>query len=69
MKEKVDLSGVECDFNIIDKTEHDITNRGITSSMSQDDKFRQYMNIKEIPEDKIEMYLQVAKEIIEEVEN
>lgn len=68
MKEKVDLSGIECDFNIIDKTEYDITDRGITSSMSQNDKFRQYMNIKKLPEDKIEIYLQVAKEIVDEIE-
>jgi DNA repair exonuclease SbcCD nuclease subunit len=68
MKELVDLSDLKDEFNIVDKTEHDITDRGITSSMSLDDKLRKYLEIKEIPDDKKELYLQLAKEIINEVE-
>ena len=69
MKEPVDLTSVSGEFNIVDKTERDITDRGITSSMSQDDKFRKYMDIKQIPEDNRERYLQIAKEILDEVED
>jgi len=69
MKESVDLSSVKGEFNVVDKTEVDITDRGITSSMSQDDKCRKYLDIKQIPEDKREAYLQLAKDIIDEVES
>ncbi len=69
MKEPVDLTSVSGEFNIVDKTERDITDRGITSSMSQDDKFKKYMDIKQIPEDKRERYLQISKEILDEVED
>lgn len=68
MKEAVDLSSVKGEFHVVDKTETDITDRGITSSMSQDDKCRKYLDIKQIPEDKIEAYFRMAKEIIDEVE-
>lgn len=68
MKEKVDLSSVKGEFNIIDKTEVDITNRGITSSMSMDDKFIKYMSIKNISETEQARYLQIVKSIIDEAE-
>ena len=64
MKEPVDLSTIKGNFNIIDKTEQDITNRGITSSMSQDDKLKKYLEIKQVPDNKRVTYLQVAKKII-----
>jgi len=69
MKEAVDLTSVKGEFRVVDKTETDITDRGITSSMSQEDKCRKYLDIKQIPEDKREAYLQLAKEIIDEVES
>jgi len=68
MKEAVDLTSVKGEFHVVDKTETDITDRGITSSMSQDDKCRKYLDIKQIPEDKRELYFKLAKEIIDEVE-
>ena len=49
MKEKVDLTSVKDQFNIVDKTETDITDRGITSTMSQEDRINRYIEIKEIP--------------------
>ena len=66
MKEAVDITDIKGEFNIVDKTEQDITDRGITSSMSLDDKLRKYMEIREVPEDKREQYFQIAQEIINE---
>jgi len=68
MKEKVDLSSVKGEFNIIDKTERDITERGISSSMSNDEIHRRYLEIREIPEDQIEEHLNVARQIVESCE-
>lgn len=65
MKEAVDLTSVKGEFNVVDKTEQDITDRGITSSMSQRDKFLKYLEIKDIPKDQTERYLQTAVEIME----
>lgn len=67
MKEKIDISSLKIpeDVNIVDKTEKDITNRGITSSMTHDDKLKRYIEIKEISKEKIESYFVVAKEIID----
>ena len=53
---------------IVDKSEVDITNRGITSSMSEDDKLKRFMEIKEIPSDKTERYLNAGLEIINSCE-
>ena len=56
------------DFRIIDKTERDITNRGINSSMSMEDKLKQYLSIRDIPEDEHKEYLKVGLEIVQECE-
>jgi DNA repair exonuclease SbcCD nuclease subunit len=66
MKENVDLSSISGEFNIIDKTDRDITDRGITSNMSTQDKLKKYLEIKEIPEDKHEAYINMALNIIRE---
>lgn len=68
MKEKVDIDGIKHNFNIIDKTEQDITDRGITSSMSQEDKVKKYLEIKKIPENKIDEYAKVAFELMQSEE-
>jgi len=68
MREKVDLTGFKGEFNVVDKTEADITDRGITSSMSQEDKIKKYLEIKEIPEDQIELYMKEAFDIIQSCE-
>lgn len=68
MTETVDVSDVKDEFNIIDRTEVDITNRGITSSMSQQDRFKRFIEIKEIPDEKRDAYLKAALEIIDECE-
>jgi len=65
MEETLDTSGMD-DFIVIDRREKDITNRGITTSMSMEDKLRRFLEIKEIPEDDIDEYLKVANTIIDE---
>ena len=68
MKEKVDLTQFKNNFNVVDKTETDITDRGITSSMSQEDRIRRYLEIKEIPQDILEEYAVEAFDIIQNCE-
>lgn len=63
MKEMVDLSEIKDEFNVIDKTDKDITDRGITSNMSMEDKLKKYLEIREIPESQYEMYMSIAMEI------
>ncbi len=66
-RETVDL-GIENDFMVIDKVERDITNRGITSVMSQSDKFKKFLEIKEISEVDQEIYLRKALELVDRCE-
>jgi len=68
MKEKVDLSKMKHDFNIVDKTETDITDRGITSTMSQKDRLERYVEIKEVPESIRSEFVDEALDIIESCE-
>jgi len=68
MREKVDLTEFKGEFNVVDKTDADITDRGITSSMSQADKIKKYLEIKEIPEDQHDLYAKVAFDIIQSCE-
>lgn len=65
LKENVDTSEIKNDFQIVDKTEKDITNRGIDSSMSFHEKMRNYLKIKEIPEELHEKYLKVGVELVQ----
>lgn len=57
------------EFHIVDKTEKDITNRGISTSMSTKDKLLEYLKIKGIPEEEHEEYLATAVNIIEGATN
>lgn len=68
MKEKVDLTSVKGEFNVVDKTERDVTDRGISSSMSQDDIFRRYLHIKGIPDDQMNDYFNAARNLINSCE-
>jgi DNA repair exonuclease SbcCD nuclease subunit len=61
-KESIDISKVK-DFVVVDKSDKDITNRGITKSMSDDDVHMKYLEIREIPESDYSLYMDVAKEI------
>jgi len=61
----VDVEHLAEEFLIIDKAEKDITDRGIESSMSLDEKFSKYLVIKGIkPEDQLK-YLEVGLSIVE----
>ena len=62
--ETMDL-GIENDFMVVDKIDRDITNRGITSSMSQDDKFKKFLEIKEIAEDDHVQYMRKARQLVD----
>ena len=62
--EKLDTSKLESDFVVVDKTDRDITNRGIDSSMTMDEKMKKFLEIKEIPEDQIDEYMKYGKECI-----
>jgi DNA repair exonuclease SbcCD nuclease subunit len=68
LKERVDLGPLEVDVRVVDKTEVDITDRGITSSMSDVDIHRKYMEIKKVPQREQDDYLHAALEIIHDCE-
>ena len=56
------------EYSVIDKTDKDITNRGITSAMSEKDRLKRFLEIKEILADKTESYLNAGIEIINSCE-
>lgn len=66
--EKLKLTEDMKNINIVENVEEDITNRGITSGMDEVEKLRKYLEIKEIPEDQHEAYLNTAKRIIDATE-
>jgi DNA repair exonuclease SbcCD nuclease subunit len=63
-----DTSKFEKGFNIVDKTIRDITNRGISTNMSLEDKLKAYLDIKEIPKEYHENYIKEAINIIDKIE-
>ena len=67
-KEKVDLDEIAQDFHIVDKTEVDITDRGITSSMSNEDKLRRYLEIQDIDKEDLKEYEAEGFDIIQNQE-
>lgn len=64
--ESMDTMDLEKDFIVVDKTERDITNRGIDSTMTLQDKIEKFLEIKEVPKEHQEEYTKVAMEIIED---
>jgi len=65
--EKVDSVDLKDDieFRVIDKTRFDnVTNRGITTSMTTDERLKKYLEIKQISKDKASKYLSVGLNII-----
>ena len=63
----IQYQNIKKDLRIINKVDHDITNRGITSSMSMDEKILKYLQIKEISKDKIDRYKKAGLEIISSI--
>jgi DNA repair exonuclease SbcCD nuclease subunit len=66
-KEAVDIDDINKEFMVVDKVEKDITNRGLSSTMSMRDKLMRYLEVNEIPEDKRDIYLQEALDIVNSV--
>lgn len=64
--EEFDSSDIEKEFRVIDKSEKDITNRGINSTMSNEEKIEKYLKIKNIPENKMNFYKQIGMKIIQD---
>jgi len=58
------VDDIKNEFNIVDKTIRDITNRGLTTGMSTEEKLKKYLEIKEISEDQLNDYLSIGFEII-----
>jgi len=64
--ESIDTLALEKDFIVVDRTEKDITNRGVNTSMSMDDKLQSFLDIKQIPKELRSAYIIGAKEIIDD---
>jgi len=60
----IDTSSIPENVRIVNKVDIDITNRGISLDMSESERLEAYLNIKEIPDNKKEDYLSIAKYII-----
>ncbi len=65
--EKINLGDEAKDFHVIDKVDVDITNRGMNTSMTDEEKLNRYMDIKEVSDDKREMLLNTGIELLDEV--
>lgn len=65
-EEKFDTDDIEDEFVIVDRTERDITNRGIDTSMSEVEILEKYMAIKEIKETEQGKYKDIAIDVISE---
>ena len=63
-----DIDDISKEFTIVDKVEKDITNRGIDSSMTQEDIFQKYLKIKEIKPEDSEQYLKIIMNIVNSCE-
>lgn len=63
--EKISNDEDMTDINIVENVEVDITNRGITSGMGEEERMLKYEEIKEIPENEREAYLATGKMIID----
>lgn len=66
-KEVVDIKDLD-KFNVVDKSDRDITNRGISSSMAKEEKLKRFLEIKEISPEEIDDYLKYGIEILNSCE-
>lgn len=67
--EDMDVSDIREEFKVTNKVIRDVTNRGISSSMSTRDKFKKYLEIKGIQENQMEEYLKIGFEIVNDCDN
>ena len=63
--EDFDTDEISKEFKVVDRVEKDVTNRGITTTMTTADKLKKYMDIRGIPEEKQGKYMKVALDIID----
>lgn len=68
IKKEVDIEtkDIEDEFQIIDRIDKDITNRGLSTSMTEMEIIKKYLEIKNIRKEDFESYQKVALEIISE---
>ena len=66
-KDKIELGDNINGLQIVDKSEVNITNRGVSTNMSKMDILRQYVISKEIPQNEIEEYINTVKQLVEGV--
>lgn len=64
--EDVNTQDIEDEFAVVDKTEKDITNRGIGLGMTEEERFKRYLEIQGIPEEEHDEYMEEAKTIVGE---
>jgi len=62
--EQFDTSDIREEFQIINKIPKDVTNRGILSNMTANEKLKRYLEIKGIPNSEWDEYLKIGFEII-----
>jgi len=60
----INLEQIPEDIRVIDKSDIDITNRGINLDMSENDRLQEYLKIKNIPSEEHDMYMKMAINII-----
>lgn len=62
--ENVDTSKIEDKIRVVSKLDIDITDRGINATMSDEDKLKAYIEIKDVPKEDRELYINMGKEIM-----
>lgn len=60
-KEEIEI---DKELVVIDNTEVDVTNRGITTDLAINKKLEKYLEIKEISNEKIDSYMDIAKRLV-----
>jgi len=64
IKENIELPK-DLGVSIIDKYERDITNRGITANMNQNERLKRYLMIRDIKEEQHDKLIKLANEVID----
>jgi len=65
--EEVDTVDIQDSYHIIDDTENDITNRGVSTTMSMEQKLLKYLEIKKIRPEDYEMYKSIGMDIVNSI--
>jgi DNA repair exonuclease SbcCD nuclease subunit len=62
-KETIDTDKLEKEFIIVDRTDKDITDRGLSSSMTDEEILRRYLAGQEIPEEEHDEYIEFIRKL------